>query len=347
MLCHCETGGETVGAWPEFLAPFTRTGTLTLVRQAPMLPAVARSAKGTRASEGAPRWRSPAAAGTSPMKTTLNASLPAAPVLHRAAGRGCQESHGPAGRPRAGGGVTFRPETAISGRRALMLTGIGDAGGRTPAAQQIFEALALAVVEGRLRPGDRLNTVELARRFGTSRTPVREALAGLERQGAVVVPARRRPWVAGATLSQIRDICDLSASLLTLVSELIVDTCRAADLAGLWAWQAALEADAARGAVEDYFWRSVGFRVAEVRLAGSEDLQRMVAALGIGHLRCVRLSLSPPGRLQRSAADHRRLLLACSGGDKAAAASITRTLIMSGYQAIERSHLAGAAPAPA
>ena len=43
---------------------------------------------------------------------------------------------------------------------------------------------------------------------------------------------------------------------------------------------------------------------------------------------------------------HRRLLLAYPGGDKAAAASITRTLIMSRYRAIERSGLRQAAPGP-
>jgi len=118
------------------------------------------------------------------------------------------------------------------------------------------------------------------------------------------------------------------------------------DAGELWAWQAALEDDAARGAVDDYFWHSVGFRLAEVRLTGHEDLQRTVAALGIRTLQFRHLSLSQPGQVQRSAAGHRRLLLAYSGGDKAAAASITRTLIMSGYRAIERSRLIQAAPDP-
>jgi hypothetical protein len=39
-------------------------------------------------------------------------------------------------------------------------------------------------------------------------------------------------------------------------------------------------------------------------------------------------------------------LLAYSGGDKASAASITRSLIMSGYRAIDRSGLIQAAPDP-
>ena len=44
-------------------------------------------------------------------------------------------------------------------------------------------------------PGADLNSVELATRFGTSRTPVREALMLLEKEGLVEIPPRRRPRV--------------------------------------------------------------------------------------------------------------------------------------------------------
>ncbi len=84
-----------------------------------------------------------------------------------------------------------------------------------------------------------------------------------------------------------------------------------------------------------------------MRLAGNEDLQRTVAALGIRTLQIRHISLSLPGRLQRSAADHRRLLLAYAGRDKKTATSIARNLIMSGYRAIERSGLNPATPGPA
>jgi DNA-binding GntR family transcriptional regulator len=277
------------------------------------------------------------------MKTGLNAGLPTVAALPGPADRGGQESQGSAGEPRGGDGVTFRPANAIRDGRALMLMTIRDAGDRVPLAQEIFDEIAIAIVEGRLLPGDRLNSVELARKFGTSRTPVREALTELERQGVIVVPARRRPYVASVSLKQVKDIYDLRASLFSLVSELIVDTCCREDLAELWAWQEALEDDAARGAVDQYFWHNVGFRLAEVRLAGNEDLQRTVAALGIRTLQFRHLSLSVPGRIQRSAADHRRLLLAYEDRDKATATSITRTLVMSGYRAIERSGLIEAA----
>jgi hypothetical protein len=46
----------------------------------------------------------------------------------------------------------------------------------------------------------------------------------LERQGVIVVPPRRRPYVSSVTLKQVKDLYDLRACLFALVSELIVDT---------------------------------------------------------------------------------------------------------------------------
>jgi DNA-binding GntR family transcriptional regulator len=239
------------------------------------------------------------------------------------------------------GRLPLEPETAIRSRRALMLMSIRDVTDREPLAQEIFDEIAIDIVEGRLRPGDSLNSVDLSRRFGTSRTPVREALAELERHGVMVVPPRRRPYVAHATLKQVKDIYELRANLFSLVSELIVDNCPDERLAGLWTWQRALEDDVARGAIDDYFWHNVGFRLVEVGLSGNGELQRTLHALGLRTLQFRHLSLSQPGRIERSAADHRRLLLAYEERDKIAATGMTRTLIMAGYRTIERYGLVG------
>ncbi|HEY6497196.1 MAG TPA: GntR family transcriptional regulator [Trebonia sp.] len=244
----------------------------------------------------------------------------------------------PAAEPPPG---SLTPETAMRDRRALMLMSIRDVGGHEPLAQDIFDALAIDIVEGRLRPGETLNSVDLARRFGTSRTPVREALAELERHGVVVIPPRRRPFVAYATLKQVRGLYEVRASLFALVSELIVDQCPAHQVAELDAWQRALEDDVDRGAAGDYFWHNVGFRFIEAGLSGNGDLERMIKALGLRTLQLRHLSLSQPGRIQYSVADHRRLLRAYAERDKVVAVAMTRALIMGGYRAIERSGLIG------
>ena len=239
------------------------------------------------------------------------------------------------------------PETALRDRRAVMLTSIRDVGSREPLGRDIFDELAIDIVEGRLRPGDTLNSVDLARRFGTSRTPAREALAELERHGVVVVPPHRRPYVAYATLKQVRDVYEVRASLFALVSELIVDHCPAERIAELDPWQKALEDDVTRGSSGDYFWHNVGFRSIEAGLSCNADLERMIKALGLRTLQFRHLSLSQPGRIQRSVADHQRLLRAYAERDKTSAVAMTRSLIMGGFRAIERSGLVADEACPA
>lgn len=235
---------------------------------------------------------------------------------------------------RSTSGEAFTPEDAVDRRRELMLMSVRHLGDMTPLAQTIFDELAIQIVEGGLLPGDFIDSVGLARRFGTSRTPVREAILALERQRVVVVPARRRPSIAHVTAQHVRDVYWLRASLFTLVSELILDNYAKVPLEELWTWQEALEDDARRGDIASYFWHNVGFRLLEVKLCGSEDVQRIVSDLGMRTLQFRHLSLSDPAKLIRGAADHRRLLLAYEENDKEAATALSRGLILSGYRSM-------------
>src|SRR5579883_1147888 len=86
----------------------------------------------------------------------------------------------------------------------------------------IIDWIARAIIEGRLQPGDDLNSVDLAHRFNTSRAPVREALILLEQEGLVEIQARRRPRVATMSIHQVRELYQVRAALHALVAELIV-----------------------------------------------------------------------------------------------------------------------------
>ena len=56
-----------------------------------------------------------------------------------------------------------------------------DQGDASPVGE-IVDWVARGIIEGRLQPGDDLNSVDLAKRFNVSRTPVREALFVLNRE---------------------------------------------------------------------------------------------------------------------------------------------------------------------
>jgi DNA-binding GntR family transcriptional regulator len=221
-------------------------------------------------------------------------------------------------------------------RRELLFTALRGVEGSSSLAFTIFQEIAVGIVEGRLPPGHEVNSAELARRFSTSRTPVREALLLLERESLVIIPPRRRPYVSPVDMTQVREIYEIRASLYALVSELLVARASDAEIFGLRRWQGLLEADATAGDVDAYFWHNVGFRNAEVSLAKNGELQRRLSSLGLQMHRFRHLSLSLPGRLLHSVADHERLVNAYADRDAGLAAAVSRSLVMRGYRAIER-----------
>jgi DNA-binding GntR family transcriptional regulator len=66
----------------------------------------------------------------------------------------------------------------------------------------VFEQILAAVHEGTLLPGERISDAELARQFGVSRTPVREAIQRLRELGVIEASASRFTRVAEVTPTQ-------------------------------------------------------------------------------------------------------------------------------------------------
>jgi DNA-binding GntR family transcriptional regulator len=77
----------------------------------------------------------------------------------------------------------------------------------------IAHEIRLAILEGRLEPGDVLREEQLARELGTSRTPVREALIELRNEGLVESQATRRAVVRAYNAAELHDIYTLRAAL--------------------------------------------------------------------------------------------------------------------------------------
>jgi DNA-binding GntR family transcriptional regulator len=76
---------------------------------------------------------------------------------------------------------------------------------------RVRDLLEEAILEGELKPGERLRAEALAQRFGTSRTPIREALLQLEAHGLVEVEPNRGAVVKTFDRDDLRDLYDVRA----------------------------------------------------------------------------------------------------------------------------------------
>ncbi|NKC31180.1 GntR family transcriptional regulator [Falsiroseomonas selenitidurans] len=91
--------------------------------------------------------------------------------------------------------------------------------GRDNLTGRVYGELRAALMEGRMRPGQRLKMRELALQLGVSETPVREAVMQLVRERALHMEQAKAITVAGLTLAQYRELRRVRAALEGLAAE--------------------------------------------------------------------------------------------------------------------------------
>ena len=99
-----------------------------------------------------------------------------------------------------------------------------------PLRDVVFNTLRRAILNGKLKPGERLMEVHLANRLGVSRTPIREAIRKLELEGLVIMIPRRGAEVARITEKSLKDVLEVRRALDALSVELACERITQPDL---------------------------------------------------------------------------------------------------------------------
>ncbi|NLY54441.1 MAG: GntR family transcriptional regulator [Firmicutes bacterium] len=92
-----------------------------------------------------------------------------------------------------------------------------------PLREIVFEHLREAIIQGKLRPGERLMETQLAEEMGVSRTPVREAIRKLELEGLVVMIPRRGAYVSDLTVKDVAETFEIRSALEALAAGLAAE----------------------------------------------------------------------------------------------------------------------------
>jgi len=206
---------------------------------------------------------------------------------------------------------------------------------REPLVAQIAEWVGAGIIEGRLEPGQDLNSVDLSRRFDTSRTPVREALMLLEQEGLVEMKARRRPRVAAPSLQDIRDIYQVRKQLLSMLAGLLVDRADDEELGELRTRVERMRKLADAGDVDAYFWSHVLLQERMTEIVGNSTLKQILDSLALRTLMLRHLSLTRSGRLAYSIDDQERLLQAVEERDGELASALIAGATVRALRAVE------------
>jgi DNA-binding GntR family transcriptional regulator len=143
-------------------------------------------------------------------------------------------------------------------------------------ADRAYERIRDLVLSGDIAPGARLGQVELAERFGISRTPVREALRRLAGEGLVEFQSRRGFRVADLGLDAVMRRLEVRAILEPGIARLATERRSERDVEQLYG-AIAREQRARSGTASHDASRDFHFALA--RATGNEELVRVLDSL--------------------------------------------------------------------
>jgi GntR family transcriptional regulator, trigonelline degradation regulator len=86
-------------------------------------------------------------------------------------------------------------------------------------ATMVIKKIRDAILDDIFKPGDWLPELDLAKRFEVSRSPIREALQALEKEGTVTTEAYKGTIVRPLSPEEVLDIGELRLALITLAAK--------------------------------------------------------------------------------------------------------------------------------
>jgi DNA-binding GntR family transcriptional regulator len=176
----------------------------------------------------------------------------------------------------------------------------------------------------RSRADIRLDERQLAQDFGISRTPVREAMVQLEREGFVRSVPRRGVYVVRKTKSEVIELIQAWAALESMAARLLTQSASDADIAGLRRMFTTFEGDKLHAKLDEYSEVNIAFHQTIIELSGNQVLIRLAENL-FTHMRMIRGStIGEDDRVERSIRDHMNIIQALEARDTERAEDLVR-----------------------
>ncbi len=175
------------------------------------------------------------------------------------------------------------------------------------------------------RPDEiRLDERKLASDLGISRTPVREAMAQLEREGFVRSVPRRGIYVVRKTKAEVIELITAWAALESMAARLITLNAPDQEIARLRAMFATFENGRLHAKLDEYSEVNIEFHQTIIRMSGNRILIGLAENL-FAHMRMIRRkTIGERDRADRSIADHMNIIRAIEARDTVKAENLVR-----------------------
>jgi phosphonate utilization transcriptional regulator len=205
---------------------------------------------------------------------------------------------------------------------------------KSPSPLQILQANSLPsllqaeieqmILSGELTARQRINEVELAERFRTSRGPVREALRALEECGLVRAERNRGTFVREVSLAEADEVYDVREALDELIGSRLAERITPAGLEVLRKLLDEMDAATVAGDVKRYHTLNLEFHDALVDFVGNarltETYRRLTKELLLYRLH----GLQSGGGFEVSNAEHKAIVKAIASRNPERAGAVLR-----------------------
>jgi DNA-binding GntR family transcriptional regulator len=195
-------------------------------------------------------------------------------------------------------------------------------------AEHIVEDLERKIVDGTLKPGQRIIEEALCKNFGVSRSPVREAFQILESRGFVIREPRKGISVARITQQEAEGIYRIRASLEDLATSLAVQNRTPELLKKLRKMHEQMISAAQRGSSNTYHQINRKFHELIIDACGNPRLIQLIRNFDKQTIRYRMAVMSGPGWMKNSTKIHAATVASFESGDAKVAGNLRKEAIL-------------------
>ena len=202
--------------------------------------------------------------------------------------------------------------------------------------EHIVESLENEIIEGRLKPGQRIVEAALCEAWGVSRSPLREAFRILESQGFLVRQARKGMFVAAITSREAEEILQIRASLESLAIGLVIRNGGPETIKRLKELHEGMVRAAEENKPTPYHRLNIQFHEVLLKACGNNHLVQLIGTLE-KQIKLYRVELLMARGLKNSSDAHARIIELLESGDIEMAERERRERILSSIPLLEKS----------
>ena len=180
----------------------------------------------------------------------------------------------------------------------------------------VYEELKMQILTGGIIPGTRMMEVELAEEMGVSRTPIREAIRKLEKEGLVTIEPRRGAYASMISTEDMVEILEVRQDLEGLAAYFAAERMQDAQLDELKQVSASYNKAVEEGIMEDMIKYDTKFHRIIVDSCHNKILVQMIEQLQELVLRFRYIYYDNFKRAENMPEEHEAILKAISSGKK-------------------------------